>query len=349
MDQMGGSDKQLRSRQVLLHLIRGYAATQLIYVAAKLRIADCLASGPRTSEELAQNVGAHAPTLRRFLRGLVNLGVLEEQEQGLFNLTANAEALRSDVPDSLHGAAVLSGELLYPARAGLLTAVKEGRTPVADYLGKPLFDYLSEQPELRALFHAGMAGITRSVASAVAKVCEIRGRCTVIDVGGGQGALLAEVLATNPIAQGVLFDREEVLEKTPGSLTDFMHRVKLCSGDFFKSVPKGGDLYFLSWILHDWDDDKATTILKNCRDAMKEGKPGTRLFIIEAIMPDRLARPSPAVEMDLAMLVLTGGRERTAEEYNALLNAAGLAFVRVHPIADDRSVIVAALPGASHP
>src|SRR5207244_3240972 len=109
---------------------------------AKLRIADCLASGPRSSEELAQRVGAHAPTLRRFLRGLVNLGVLEEQQQGTFKLTAIGEALRSDVPGSLGGAAVLTGELLYPARAGLLTAVKEGRTPVEDYLGKPLFDYL---------------------------------------------------------------------------------------------------------------------------------------------------------------------------------------------------------------
>ena len=144
MDQMSSSDMQARSRQFLLQLIRGYISTQSIYAAAKLSIADCLASGPRTSDELARRVGAHAPTLRRFLRGLANLGVVEEQAGGAFSLTVIGEALRSDVPGSLQGFAILTGELLSPAREGLLTAVIEGRTPVEDYLGKPLFDYLSE-------------------------------------------------------------------------------------------------------------------------------------------------------------------------------------------------------------
>ncbi|HZU37688.1 MAG TPA: methyltransferase [Gemmataceae bacterium] len=342
MDKMNSSEMQ--ARNWLLQLIRGYISTQSIYVAAKLKIADYLASGPRTSHELAQRVGAHAPTLRRFLRGLANLGVVEEYEAGAFNLTAVGQALRSDVPGSLQGAAVLTGELLYPVRAGLITAVQEGRTPVEDYLGKPLFDYLSEQPELRELFHAGLAETKPNVAAAIARDFEIEDNCTVVDVGGGQGTLLAAILAAHPRVQGILFDRAEVLQKASAGLTGVLDRVQLCSGDFFQSVPRGGDLYLLSWILHDWDDERATTLLKNCRNAMEAGRPGTRLLIIEALAPDRVTRPSLAVELDLAMLVLTGGQERTAQEYQALLQAAGLRLLRVYAIGDGRSVIEAGLP-----
>ncbi len=165
-----------------------------------------------------------------------------------------------------------------------------------------------------------------------------------MDVGGGQGTLLAAILAAHARAQGILFDREEVLQKASAGLTGLLDRVQLCRGDFFKSVPKGGDLYLLSWILHDWDDERATTILKNCREAMEAGGPSTRLLIIEAIAPDRITCPSLAVELDLAMLVLTGGRERTVQEYTALLNAAGLKLLRVYAIGDGRSVIEAGLP-----
>jgi hypothetical protein len=280
----------------------GFLTTQLLYVAAKLGIADVLAGGPRTGAEVAAAVGADPDLLTRVLRGLALEEVLAEVGGGRFALTELGERLRSDVPGSIKGPMVVRGELYYRAAAGMLAAVRHGGTAFEQVYGDRFFEYLGRHPEQEAVFQGSMTGRSEQEAGDVVAAYDFGGLGRLVDVGGGYGILLGTILRAD--------------------------RCRLVAGDFFASVPAGADAYLLSRVLHDWADDDARRLLATCRSAMP---PGSRLLVVEALLPER-ARDQPAViRMDLHMLVLLGARERTEAQYRRLLAETGFQVERVVP------------------
>ncbi|WP_214403454.1 methyltransferase [Pseudonocardia lacus] len=301
----------------LSRLADGYLATQLLYVAVELRLPESLAGPPRRADELAAEVGADPAVLRRVLRGLAAEGVLEELADGRFALTAVGELLDADHPSSMRGAVRARGGLYYTALAGLLPATRTGGTPFELAHGRPFFAHLAAHPEQGAAFQASMVARSRREAAGVVAAYDFSRFATLVDVGGGPGLLLAAVLAANPGLTGTLFDRPEVVAGA-----ELPH----VGGDFFAQVPPGADAYLLSRVIHDWDDAEATAILRTCRRAMPDT---ATLLLVEALLPERAAQDPAAVRMDLHMLALLHGRERTRREYAELLAAAGLRLVRV--------------------
>jgi hypothetical protein len=325
----------------LLELLRGYAATQLVYVAARLDLAAQLADGARTAASLAAAVGADADGLRRVLRGLVNIGLVVEDDDGRFALTGVGATLRDS---GLRGWAILTGELLYPARGGLLDAARSGATPFAQRFGGEFFDWLSQHQELATYFGGGMARETRATAAALVAAFDFTPYRTVVDVGGGHGHVLAEILRAAPDCRGILQDRQEAIAVASDRFAEagLGERVQTVARSFFDGVIAGGDVYVLSWVLHDWSDTECLRILGHCRTALAERGPDGRLVIVESLLPDRVEQPTPIVDSDLAMLVLTGGRERTRAAFAALLERAQLRLLEVRPTPTARAVLVAA-------
>lgn len=321
----------------LLHMVTGHWVTQAIYVAAKLGIADLLKGGPRTSEELAMSTGTHAPSLYRLLRALANIGVFEEDETGCFGLTSIGQCLASNAPDSMRARAMVSGEEWYHVWGDLLYSVQTGQTAFDHVLGVPFFQYLAHNDATAAIFNKTMTASSAQVAAAVVAAYDFSWAKTIVDVGGGHGSLIASILNANPQARGILFETPEV---TDGATTHLVaaglaERCDVVAGDFFEAVPSGGDVYLLSFILHDWDDERSIAILKNCQRAMA---PDGRLLLIEQVIP-HANEPSFSKMYDLHMLVLMGGRERTEAEYRMLLHAAGFRLTTIIPTQSPRSII----------
>lgn len=318
----------------ILQLVTGGWRAQTVSTAAELGLADALASGPRSVEQLAAAVDAHPPTLYRLLRAAADLGLFQETEDRVFQLAELGEALRQDSPHSLRNFAIWTG---LPAErhawAGLTHSVRTGQTAFAEVLGKPVWDYLGDHPEALAVFDNAMTELSRQIISPAVAAYDFSPFGTVVDVGGGRGALLAAVLDASPKTTGILYDRPEVVARAgtagaPLAAAGVDDRATLIGGDFFDSVPPDGDAYVLSGIIHDWDDDLSVRILRNCRTAMAEGG---RVLLLEAVLPER-PRPTPTVShMDLDMLVVAGGSQRTEAEFAALLKRAGLRLTRVVP------------------
>ncbi|MGY1743307.1 MULTISPECIES: methyltransferase [unclassified Blastococcus] len=296
----------------LARLADGYLVTQLLHVAIALGVPEALAAGPRDAGELAAALGARPGPLRRVLRGLAAEQVLEEDADGRFSLGDTGRLLLPGVPSSLRGAVTARAEVYYAAAAGLLDAVRTGGTPFELVHGRPFFAHLSAAPERLAAFHASMADRSAREARAVVDAYDVSGLASVVDVGGGRGTLLRAVRERAPRAELTLFDLPEVVAGSD---------LPAVGGDFFARVPAGADAYLLSRVLHDWDDADAGRILAVTRAGMR---PDSRLLVVEAVVPDRAADDPAAVRMDLHMLVLLHGRERTAAEFAALLGAAGL-------------------------
>ncbi|TQM37430.1 methyltransferase [Pseudonocardia cypriaca] len=303
----------------LARLTDGYVVTQLLWVAAELRIADELAGGPRTAEELAEKVGADAGALRRVLRGLAAEEVFEELPDRRFGLTATSELLREGVEGSQRGAVLARGGLYYGALAGLLDAVRDGGTPFERVHGMTFFQYLDAQPANSARFQGSMAVRAVREAAAVVEAYDFRRFRSLVDVGGGSGVLLREILGAAPQLSATLFDRPEVVRDA---------QLPAVGGDFFSDVPAGADAYVLSRVIHDWTDDEAVAILRTVRRAIPDT--GT-LLLVEAVLPERAADDPAAIRMDVHMLTLLGGQERTADEFAALLDVGGFRLDRVLP------------------
>jgi hypothetical protein len=325
----------------LLQMMTGYWVSQAVYVAAKLGIADVLAEGPRRGEDLAAATGAHAPSLHRLLRALASAGVFTEASPGHFALTPLAALLRTGVPGSMRALAITYNEEQYRAWGDLLHSVRTGEVAFEHRYGMPIFDYFAQNPEADRVFNEAMIGWTDQVAAAVAGTYDFSPFGTVVDVGGGYGALLAAILRRNPTARGILFDQPHVVESAEELLaTDgIADRCACVAGDFFVEVPAGGDAYVLAQILHDWDDERCVTILERCRRAMP---PHGKLLVVELVLPPG-EEPFFGKWLDLHMLVMAGGRERTAAEYDALFRPAGLALARVIPTPPGPSVVEAVL------
>jgi hypothetical protein len=320
--------EQKRTAQDLRQLIRGFQLSQAIHVAAVLKVADQLTAEGRTSDEIAEAIGAHPGALYRLLRALAAADLLREGEGRRFTLTAMGRCLRSDAPGSLGPWAVWIGQAAqWQAWGRLLHSIKSGENAFRSLHGMDAWTYRERHPEQAALFHAAMTGNSRLVEDAIVAAGDFGRFASVVDIGGGQGALLAAILAATHGIRGVLFDRPHVLAAAAPLLAEagVAQRCEIQSGDMFEAVPAGCDAYLLKHILHDWDDERCVRILQNCRRAMA---PGAQLFVIERL----LGAPNQGLDgklSDLAMLVGPGGRERTADEFVSLLRAAGLRLADV--------------------
>lgn len=322
---------------VLQYMIGGCSTSQLIYAAAKLGIADRLAIGPKRSDELAAEVGAQPEFLYRLLRALAVVGLFTERPGRTFALTALGALLKSSDPQSLRGWAIVHGEELYRAWGGLLHTVQTGQPGFEYSYGSTWWDHLDRHPETAAAFNQQMTTFFEQRNAAVAEAYDFSSCRTIVDVAGGQGALLAAILQANPAARGVLFDLPAVVESAPQLLEQagVQARSEVVGGDMFAGLPTGGDAYLLATIIHDWNDENAVAVLRNVRQAM--GREG-RLLLVEVIVPSDSSR-SPTKIMDVSMMVLMHGKERTEAEYRELYRAAGFALTRVIETESGYSII----------
>ncbi len=322
----------------LLRLLSGYRATQAIHVAAVLGIPDVLAAGARRSDALAEEVGADPDALYRLLRTLAAIGVLEEDGERAFALTPLGEPLRTDVPGSLHGWALLVGRAEHWRSWGNLEhSIRTGENSFRALYGTDIWEWRAARPEESAIFDGAMRSLTTLSNRALLDAYDFGRFGTIVDVGGGNGTLLAAILGAHTDARGVLFDQPHVITGAATVLEAVADRVDIVAGSFFESVPEGGDAYILKSIVHDWEDEQAIEILRVCRGAMS---PAATLLVIERI----LAPPNEDADgkfSDLNMLVMPGGRERTEGEYAALFEKAGIRLARTVETAGGFAVIEA--------
>lgn len=312
----------------LIQMGRAFVVSRTVYAAAKLSLADHLASGPKSAAELAGSMKVHASSLHRLMRTLASLGVLTEQAQQRFALTRLGEALKTGAPGSARSAVIYAGSPW--AQGGwdnLVYSVETGKPGFDKANGMPVFDYLAEHPEAASLFSEMMVGMHGLETPAIAKAYDFSAFETIVDVGGATGNLLAAILSKHASPLGILFDRPHVVADAPALLAaqGVSDRVKIENGDFFKSVPAGADAYILSHIIHDWNEDQCLAILGSVRDAVK---PTSRLLIVEMVLAAGDA-PHPGKLLDMTMLSQLGGQERTSEEYEVLLRKAGFRFTRL--------------------
>ncbi len=322
----------------MLEIGTGHFRAQAICTAAALGIADLLKDGPKSSEELGRATGAHPQALHRLLRALASICVFQQNENGDFGLTPLATTLLSDSPDSVLEAALLAHAAFHwNSWSHLHEAVLTGRSAFSHVHGTELFDYLRTDHAARLVYEAWMTRLSSMQVPALINSYEYAKFPTIVDVGGGHGALLAAILNANPGARGVLFDLPEVVaDARIVREAGVQSRCSVVAGDMFDRIPPGGDLYLLKTVIHDWDDDLSLRILRNCREAMAAE---SRLLLIESVVPDG-NDPHPSKFMDLNMLVLTrGGRERTAAEYHALFEASGFELSRIIATPSEMSLL----------
>jgi hypothetical protein len=320
-------------------MMTGYWVSRAIYVAAKLGIADLLVEGPRSAEELAAATQTHAGALYRVLRALASVGIFSEVVPSRFALTPLAELLRSDTSDSMRALAIMYAEEQSRAWDDVLYSVRTGQPAFEHAFGMPYFEYFATHPEASQVFNEAMVGWTSQVVEAVVAAYDFSPFGAVADVGGGHGALLAAILTATPTARGTLFDLPHVVEGAAPFLTaaGVAERCTLVGGDFFGEIPSGADAYLLAQILHDWDDEHSVAILRQVRQAMPDhGK----LLVVELTLPEGDA-PAFGKWMDLHMLVLLNGRERTVGQYTELFHAAGLKLARTIPTRTGQSIVEA--------
>jgi hypothetical protein len=331
---------QLPPPAVIFHLVAGMWAAQAVATAARLGIPDRLAHGPRTADEVAAAIGADPSATYRLMRGVASVGVLTAEAGGKFALTPVGESLRSDVPGSMRSliiAEMAPGHWL--PWANLEEAVRTGKPSAPKALGMDVWEYYKKNAEEGFHFAEAMSGMSTMAMQAVLASYSFAGAKKVVDVGGSHGAFVSAVLQREPTASGVLFDRPEVVEGAGATLdaAGVSARVERVAGDFFQGVPGGGDVYLLKHILHDWNDDECVKILSHVREGMA---PDARIVVVEMLITDQ-GPPSPAPLLDLNMLVMLTGRERTADEFGALFAKAGLKLSSVTPTHSPVAVIEA--------
>ena len=327
--------------QQMMELITGYWRSQAVGVAARLAIADRLGDGPKTVATLAAETATNEAALFRLLRGLASFGVFEETVPRTFGLTPLADTLRSNVPGSMRDFAMAETAPGHWLPWGNLDeAVRTGERATPAALGCEIFEWYGTHPVEGAAFSGAMGNLSALAAQEVGRVLPLPEKATVVDVGGAHGTLLAGVLNANPAARGVLTDLPHVIADAPRALAamGIAGRAEAVAGDFFQAVPEG-DVYLLKQVLHDWSDEQCVTILRNCARAMK---PGGKVAVVEMVVPED-GTPSLAQIMDLNMLVMLPGRERTEAEFSALFQAAGLSAANVMPTHSPFSLVEATM------
>ena len=329
------------SSQRASELINGFWAPQAINAACLLEIPDRLGGGPQTAEALAEAAGAHAPSVYRLMRALQTLGLCARDDDGRFELTEAGQPLRADAPGSVRGRALFTGDMLWKQFGDLHHQVKTGGLTQAIPTGKAGFHALQQDPARLDAFQKAMAESSTQAARAAMQAYDFRRFGKVLDLGGGYGGVLSELLKANPGQSGAVCDLGYLDAGATGYLerAGVGGRARFIGGDFFQSVPEGFDLYLMKFIIHDWDDEHARLILGNCRKAAG----AARAVLLEQVVPERLGQ-SPAdqavIRGDLTMMSV-GGKERTAGEYRALLAEAGWRLEAIIPTGDGFSVIEA--------
>ena len=321
-----------------MQLSTGYIASTCVYLAVKLRIPDRLAPAPRTVVDLARELSVNQDALYRVLRTLVSLGVFEEKPPRTFANNLASSLLRSATPGSMYDMALwMSDPFHLQVYADALYSVQTGKPAVEKTVGMPVFEWFPKNPDESEIFNNAMTMFSGMVIPTVLEVYDFSGIGTLVDVAGGHGRVLTSILEKYPSMRGVLFDLEHVLAGARQAIASqgLTNRCRTVSGDFFKAVPEGGDAYIMKHIIHDWDDDRAATILKNIRTAMN---PGGRLILLDSVVTVG-SQPDFAKIIDLEMLLMPGGRERTEEEFGDLFARAGFKLTRIIPTKSPLSVI----------
>jgi O-methyltransferase domain/Dimerisation domain len=338
----GGNTEAVPPHVQLIQMAMAHWMSRIVYVAAKLDLADRLADGSKSADELAGPTGTHAPSLYRFMRTLANLGILTESTTRHFALTPLGEALKTGAPGSARASVLTIASDWWVRGFGELPySVQTGKSGFEKSLGAPVFDWLAMNPETASLFSETMIGFHGAEPPAVAASYDFSNVTTLVDVGGASGNLLSTILGRYTAPRGILFDLPHVVRDAPALLEarGLADRVTIQAGSFFESVPHGGDAYLLSHIIHDWNEEQCLTILGNCRRVMR---PAGRLLIIEMVLPEG-DTPHPGKMLDLMVLVGPGGQERTEHEYGLLLDNAGFRLTSVVPTSSAVSVVEAAI------
>jgi ubiquinone/menaquinone biosynthesis C-methylase UbiE len=325
------------THQQLDQMITGYWISQAIYAAAKFGIADRLQDGPKTVAELATATSTNPEALYRLLRALASAGIFAEGDSRRFSLTPLAEPLRSDVAGSKRALALMSGDEQFRTWAEIDYSIRTGKVAFDKIFGKPIFDYLGEHPDKARIFDAAMVGIHGRESNAVLNAYDFSVFGIVADIGGGNGSQMTEILKKHGRMKGVLFDLPHVIERAKERIqaSGLLERCRLVAGNFFDAVPDGADAYVLRHIIHDWDEDKCLTILRNCHRAMR---PASKLLVIESVIPAG-NEPFHGKFLDLVMLLIPGGKERTENEYRALFERAGFELTRIVPTGSEVSIV----------
>jgi len=339
LNEQGSADAaQVPPPLAMLQLISGFWISRCIYITAKLGIADLLKEGPKTALELAAATETHAPSLFRVLRALASVGIVTQDTEDRFGDNALLQTLRSDVPGSLRAFAMTElGEEHYPAWGDLLHSVRTGGIAFDHAFGMDVWKYFARHPDNAKIFNDAMSGMTAQANEALHAAYDFAGIGTLVDIGGGHGGLITSILRRRPEMRGILFDSPQVVDGARPLIeaSDVAGRCELRGGNFFESVPAGGDAHILKWIIHDWNDDQSVSILKNSHQALPENG---KLILVEAVVPAG-REPHFSKFIDLNMLVMTGGRERTETEFRDLYERAGFRLTRVIPTESPFSVI----------
>ena len=327
------------SPPVLFQMATSYWVSQAIYVAAKLGLADLLKAGPQPCGALATATGTHALSLFRLMRALAGVGIFSHIQGDSFALSRLGESLRTDVHGSLRAIVITIGEIHYQACGNLLHSVKIGSPGFESVFGTSLFDHLQQNADAAETFNQGMTNLSSMLVYAVLMAYDFAGISSIVDIGGGEGTFLEKILELNPEMKGTVFDTESAIGRARLKVANSAcgRRCSYFAGNFFDSVPERADAYLLCGVIHDWDDDRAITILRNCRRAMTKN---SKVLLVDMIVPDA-ASASFSKLLDLNMLVMNGGRERTKTEFCALLEAADYKLTRIIPTMAPQSVIEA--------
>ncbi|MGA6205582.1 methyltransferase [Nocardia testacea] len=336
----------MAAHQRLMNMMFGTICSQVVGTAARLGLADHLGDDELGYRELAARTGTHPGALARLLRTLAALGILVETEPGTFRLGEAGMPLRTDRPESQAAAVLLfTDPALLDSWKLTEEAVRTGQPTFEGLYGTDFFGFLAGRPELSERFNATMRQVSLPIAQLVPVSYDFTPYDTIIDIGGGDGTLLSQILRGAHAVRGVVFDSPTGVAEATTTLTaaGVADRCRIESGDFFAAVPEGGNLYVLKNILHDWDDERCVTILRSCHKAMG---PDGRLLIVESVLPDVVDTSDPAPYLtDISMLVNMGGQERTRCEYEELCRSAGFAVVAVHPTVFPTSYsLIEALP-----
>lgn len=326
----------------IFQLGTGFIFTAALQPFVRLRIPDLLAKGPVAVSELASQSGVKADPLYRVLRVLASVDVVRELPERTFAPTPVSELLRSDVPASMRDMLLwMSNPFHFRVWGELGYSVKTGKPAVEYVYSKPAFEAIYADPEIACDFNNAMTALSRKIAPALLEAYDFSGIGTLVDIAGGHGAVLCEVLSRYPKMKGILFDIPNVIQEATCHICNLKmeDRCQTISGDFFETVPAGGDAYYMQHIIHDWDDEPALKLLGNCRRAL-EGRPDGLLLIVDSVVPQN-SEPHMSKWLDLEMLLMPGGRERTEPEWHELMRKAGFEITRIVPMKASESVIEA--------
>lgn len=321
----------------MLRMMTAQWVSQAITVAARLNVADLLSTGPKSADELAEEIGCHATSLYRLLRGLAGVGVLLEDSDQKFSLTETGQFLRRDVERSLWATAIMMGVEHYQAWGNLIESVRDGRVAFEHTFDVPVFEYYEQHPDSAKIFHQAMSELTSQAEKAVVEAFDFSRFETVVDVGGGKATLLSAILRANPALNGIVFDQPSVVGAATETIDQqgLADRAEAIGGDFFAAIPAGGDCYVMASVIHDWNDEDSIKILRNIRQVMPVHG--------HVVLAERVLKPAGEEDFakmsDLNMLVMTGGMERTADEYGKLFSQAGLELVGVTPTKSALSLV----------